>query len=91
LIQAKSEWRECDWIPSRFGGKAVIEEGDVEIECTLVRKTDDALLVKDASLRDPGREIWIPRSQVHLFQESFVGDEITIHIPEWLAIKEDLV
>lgn len=69
----------------------MIENGDVEIECTLIRKTRGAILVKNASLKDENREIWIPRSQIHWIEESFVSDDITIQIPEWLAIKEDLV
>lgn len=62
------------------------EEGMFEIECMLVRKTKAAFLINDGD-----REVWIPLSLIHGTEEMFVGDEITIHIPECLAVEKELV
>ncbi len=48
-----------------------------------------------AILVDHGVEksVWIPRSQISDYSEETyqVGDKIEIEIPEWLALKKDMI
>ena len=60
----------------------------VEIDVQEVRKTDAAILVRDAD----DHEIWLPLSQVVILEEDFLpGGSMKLLIPEWLAIKKGLV
>ena len=61
----------------------------VEIYAEEVRRTDDAILVKDAD----DKEHWLPLSQCFILEESIIdpGGTVLISIPEWLAIKEEFV
>ena len=61
----------------------------VEIDVEEVRRTADAILVKDAD----DIEHWIPLSQCCILSESIFdpGGPVVISMPEWLAIKEGLV
>jgi hypothetical protein len=58
------------------------------IEVTLKRKTAAALLVED----EDGEEVWIPSSQVdddsEIWDDSKVGEQGKLVIPEWLATKK---
>lgn len=58
------------------------------IQVTVSRKTDAALLVEDEN----GEEVWIPLSQIHddseIWDESKVGEQGKLVIPEWLATKK---
>ena len=58
------------------------------VQVTVLRKTDAALLVEDEN----GEEVWIPLSQIHddseIWDESKVGEQGKLVIPEWLATKK---
>ena len=58
------------------------------IPVTLKRKTDAALLVED----EDGEEVWIPSSQLdddtEIWEDSEIGEEGKLVIPEWLATKK---
>jgi hypothetical protein len=58
------------------------------IPVTLKRKTDAAILVED----EDGEEVWIPISQLddetEILEDSEIGEEGKLVIPEWLATKK---
>jgi len=58
------------------------------IPVTLKRKTDAAILVED----EDGEEVWIPISQLdddtEIWEDSEIGEEGKLVIPEWLATKK---
>jgi hypothetical protein len=58
------------------------------IAVTLKAKSKAALLVED----EDGEEVWIPFSQIHadseVWEDSEVGEEGKLVIPEWLATKK---
>jgi len=61
--------------------------GDIEIEVEITTFTDQAILVESLI----GSDVWIPKSQI----SDYCGDDIdeaeTIFIPQWLAVKSDLI
>ena len=57
----------------------------VEVDVKILLETKEALLVFDGD-----NEVWLPKSQIEYdFFEK--GKEITIEIPEWIAIEKGLV
>lgn len=62
-----------------------VEFVDVEIEA-VVFKRPKAVLVQ---VSETGEEKWIPRSQLHEFDEDNTGRQ-TIKVAEWFASKEGL-
>ena len=60
----------------------------VEIDVEEVRRTANAILVKDAD----DIEHWLPLSQIDILEGEVFGEGlIKIEVPEWLAIKEEFV
>lgn len=57
----------------------------LSINIVVKRKTDEALLAED----EDGNEVWIPFSKIldgsEIDEDSDVGDEGLLWIPEWLA------
>ena len=58
----------------------------VEIEVTVLRETDKALLVM---ITESKEEIWLPRSQV-VEGEIAVGDSGSLTITDWIAREKGL-
>ena len=60
----------------------------VEIDVEEVRRTEKAILVRDAD----DKEIWLPLIQIEITQGGDLGKEILkIEIPKWLATDKGLV
>lgn len=59
-------------------------QNTTEIECTIKQETESAYLVEG----DRG-SAWIPKSQIANISRN--GDEATVEIPEWLAIRNGLI
>jgi len=58
---------------------------DITILAYIVKETEAAMLV-----RQHGKEIWIPRSQISYVRKRVgIGDSV-MSIPEWLARKKGL-
>lgn len=68
------------------GGSAI-----VSVDCQFVKESRDAVLIKS----DRDKEIWLPKSKIELddgsYDEFEVGQDITLHVPVWLATEEGLV
>lgn len=62
----------------------------VEITVIFKHETSQAILINDGDI-----EVWIPKSQIENYDDLDEviekGHEITIEIPEWLAIENDLI
>jgi hypothetical protein len=63
----------------------------IEVSVQYVRQTERAVLILDGV-----KEIWLPKSQVNKDEEPdydnlIQGDEISLFIPEWLAMDKDLI
>lgn len=63
------------------------QSGYVHLEdCTVVRETDAALLVKY-----DGTQYWLPKSQIADPDSLEVGDEgVTVSITEWIAEEKGI-
>ena len=48
--------------------------------------TDKAILVKEA-----GNDIWLPLSMIEIEGELLTGELVVVTMPEWLALKKDLI
>ena len=57
-----------------------VKERVVDIDAELLRETEGAYLIDDGV-----RQVWVPKSQV------VHNDDGTFTMPEWLAIRKDLV
>lgn len=70
-----------------------MSNNDEMIEFKLIyhNETDKAYLVSEDGERDTA--VWVPKSQVEVPMERAYadGDQIEVHIPEWLAKKKDLL
>jgi len=65
-----------------------VSKEPTEIFCNVVEERDISICIDDGT-----KDVWLPKSQVieydpDVFDE---GDDITITIPEWLAIEKGLV
>ena len=56
-----------------------------KFEVEFIRETDAAILV----LFDFD-EIWLPKSQIEWPGGAEEGDEIEVHVPEWLAEEKEM-
>ena len=65
-----------------------MNDSRVEVDVEEIRRTDAAILVRDAD----DKQIWLPLSQVVILEEDFLpGGSMKLLIPEWLAIEKGLV
>jgi len=59
----------------------------VEFVCAIVKETDDAFLVFEGD-----KKVWISKSQVIDYEQVETGkNAYEFIIPEWLAIKKEIV
>lgn len=60
----------------------------IDIEVKVLQETDLGIQVTDGD-----RDAWLPKSQIKITESTLPGysDLITIHVPEWLAMKTELV
>jgi hypothetical protein len=58
----------------------------VEIFGTIMAETDKAILLFDGV-----EESWLPLSQIEYDMHNEVGDDLTVEVPEWLAIESGFV
>ncbi len=62
--------------------------GQVWITTTIKHETDMALLVEHGA----GPDAWVPKSQILDYSDDYkIGDTIEIELPEWLALKNDMI
>ena len=60
----------------------------VEINCVLLYDGEFSYKIEDAD----GREIYLPKSECTLDpKDAETGEDITITMPEWLAVEKRLV
>lgn len=58
----------------------------VEVDIEVKRKSSDAIYVTDGYIN-----VWLPLSQLKIVRNFKLGSAYTIEIPEWLAIKKELI
>jgi len=58
---------------------------NVDVLVTIERETDAAILVNDGD-----RTAWLPKSKVAIDEVEADGT-VVIHVPEWLALNEELI
>ena len=63
-----------------------MSNGIVEIFGTIMAETDRAILLFDGV-----EESWLPLSQIEYDMRNEVGDDLTVEVPEWLAIESGFV
>ena len=63
-----------------------MSNGIVEIFGTIMAETDKAILLFDGV-----EESWLPLSQIEYDMRNEVGDDLTVEVPEWLAIESGFV
>ena len=59
----------------------------VEIDVEEIRRTEQAILVRDAD----DKEVWLPVSQAGILEESFATGLLKLSIPVWLATEKGLI
>lgn len=60
----------------------------VEINCVLLYDNEESYKIEDAD----GREVYLPKSECTLDPEgASEGEDITVTMPEWLAVDKQLV
>ena len=59
---------------------------EVEITVVLMGETDSAVWVYDGDLK-----VWLPKSQIDIEEGAEMGEQVSILVPEWLAIEKGLV
>ncbi len=65
-----------------------MKDEPVEFTGTIIHKTYDAVLIE---FHEAEREIWIAVRVIETDDFLGIGEDITFFIPEWLAIKEELI
>lgn len=72
------------------GRSTQINQEDIDIKVAYVFETAKAILVCD----EEQNEIWLPKSQIDGWDNNMhieKGEMVEITIPEWLAIKNNLI
>lgn len=60
----------------------------VDVDCYLRHETDRAICVSLDG--DRKGEVWLPKSEVE-FEKTGVANVVCVTMPEWLAIRSELV
>ena len=57
-----------------------------EYEGELIQETELGIL-----LQYEGENYWLPKSQIEIEGDPVLGKELTVHIPNWLAIENGMM
>lgn len=56
----------------------------------VIRETEDAILFRaDDWQPDGSDDTWLPKSQIGIIHD--VGDQVLIDMPDWLALKKEML
>ncbi len=58
----------------------------VEIYGTIIHETTESILLTDGD-----SEFWLPLSLIEYDARCGVGDEVTVEVPYWLCVEENLI
>jgi hypothetical protein len=60
----------------------------VEVNCVLLYNNEESYKIEDAD----GREVYLPKSECDVLpKDAGEGEDITVTMPEWLAVEKGLV
>ena len=56
----------------------------------VIRETEAAILFRAEDWQEDGSDdTWLPKSQIGIIHD--VGDQVVIDMPEWLAVKKEMI
>jgi len=72
------------------GDDSMAPRGFVDIEGWIIRETDAAILLEvDEAKYQTGGEFWLPKAEIQTTDLGY--GMVKVLVPEWLAVKKDMI